>query len=276
MQEMGKTPSVVDGSTPNAARLYDYYLGGAHNFETDRHKAKELIDLWPNVVPVARFNRGFLRRVVLNALDAGVTQFLDLGSGVPTVGNVHDIAHAREPGARVVYDDYESVAYNNSVALLNEHGCDQDRITVIKEDMRDPRAVLNAPETRRVLDFDQPICVLMIAVLHFVSAEDDPSMITAAYRDALPAGSWLALTHIAKDQAPTAQAAEVERFAAAYRQTSNPLFVRDRAEITSWFDGFDLLEPGVTFLPDWRADVELDDPTMARKLAWCGVGSKPA
>lgn len=263
-----------DSETPNAARLYDYYLGGAHNFAPDRAKAREVIELWPNVVPVAQYNRGFLRRVVEHALDAGITQFLDLGSGVPTVGNVHEIALARDSAARVVYVDHETVAYTHSRILLENEDL-LDQATVIQQDMRDPEAVLSDPETQRLLDFTQPVCVLMIAVLHFVSPEDDPAGLIAAYRRALATGSWVAATHIACDLAPSEQQAQVRRFADAYAATSNPLYVRDYAEISDWFCGLELLEPGVTFLPDWRPGRPHDpdeDPTDARALAWCAVG----
>ncbi|GAB2751902.1 SAM-dependent methyltransferase [Salinifilum aidingensis] len=274
MQPTGREPLIGDENTPNAARLYDYYLGGAHNFEADRSKAHELMELWPNVVPVARFNRDFVRRVVQHALRAGITQFLDLGSGVPTVGNVHEIARAQVPHARVVYDDHESVAFNYSTLLLDEHGYPRDEVAVVDRDLRDAEAVLSDPRTLRALDFEQPICVLMVAVLHFVSPADDPAGIIDRYSVRLPPGSWLALTHIANDEAPDEQARAVDRFAAAYQDTSNPLFVRDRAEILPWFDGFTVLDPGVTFIPDWRPDAALDHPTEARRLAWCGVGRK--
>lgn len=271
---MERPANLDDPDTPNAARLYDYYLGGAHNFAADRAKAREVIDLWPNVVPVARRNRAFLRRVVQHALAAGITQFLDLGSGVPTVGNVHEIALAHSSATRVVYCDYEPVARSHSQLLLERFKL-ADRVGVVGQDMRDPAAVLSDPEVTRLLDLDRPVCVLMVAVLHFVGPEDDPAGVIDAYRRSLAAGSWFAASHIASDAAPEEQRDQVSRFAKAYATTSNPLHVRDHAEFASWFDGFDLLDPGVTFLPDWRpegpGDAE-EDPTGARSLAWCGVG----
>lgn len=263
-----------DPDTPNAARLYDYYLGGAHNFAADRAKANEVINLWPNVVPVAQRNRAFLRRVVQHALAAGITQFLDLGSGVPTVGNVHEIAHARDPDARVVYCDYEPVAYTHSQLLLERRKLG-DRVGVAFRDMRDPAAVLDDPAVSRLLDRNEPVCVLMVAVLHFVSPADDPAGIVATYRSSLPSGSWFAASHIASDAAPAEQREQVTRFAKAYASTSNPLHIREKGEFTALFDGFELLAPGVSFLPDWRPDHPedpADDPTGARNLAWCAVG----
>ena len=273
---MNGPANLDDPNTPNAARLYDYYLGGAHNFAADRRKAREVIDLWPNVVPVAQRNRAFLRRVVQSAVAAGVTQFLDLGSGVPTVGNVHEIALANDPDARVVYCDCEPVACAHSQLLLERRKLG-DRVGVIRRDLRDPDAVLNEPEVARLLDLDRPVCLLMVAVLHFVGPEDDPAGLVRAYRDALPAGSWFAASHIASDRAPAEQREQVERFAKAYATTSNALHVRDRDEFASWFDGFELLDPGVSFLSDWRPDQPADasdDPTDARSLAWCAVGRK--
>ena len=263
-----------DPDTPNAARLYDYYLGGAHNFAADREKAHEVMALWPNVVPVARRNRAFVRRVVQHALGAGITQFLDLGSGVPTVGNVHEIALARNPEARVVYCDHERVAFAHSQLLLERRKLG-DRVGVIREDMRDVDRVLGGSDVSRLLDLSRPVCVLMVAVLHFVGPEDDPGGLVDRYRRALPAGSWFAASHIASDAAPAEQREQIDRFAQAYATTSSPLHVRDREEFAGWFTGFDLLDPGVSFLPDWRPDHPedpADDPTGARPLAWCAVG----
>jgi SAM-dependent methyltransferase len=264
-------PAEVDTTKPNAARMYDWYLGGAHNFEVDREFGRRVEAIWPNIKPVARHNRAFLRRVVRDSLDAGIRQFLDIGSGVPTVGNVHEVCADAQPPAHVVYVDYEPVAFAAGQVLLEEQGV-ADRATVIQEDLREPDAILDHPETRRLLNFDEPVCLLTVALFHFISDADRPKDILAAYRDRLAPGSRLALTHIACDEAPPAERERVLAFCEAYQDTSNPLYCRDRAEVTAFFDGWDLLDPGVVFIPDWRPVNPPDESDPARPLAWCGVG----
>lgn len=267
----GHEPGQVDITTPNAARMYDWYLGGAHNFDVDREFGRRVEAIWPNIKPVARHNRFFLQRVVTDSLDAGIRQFLDIGSGVPTVGNVHEVSATAQPPARVVYVDYEPVAFAAGQVLLEEQGVG-DRATVIQEDLREPSAVLDHPEARRLLNFDEPVCLLTVALFHFISDADRPKEILAAYRDRLVPGSRLALTHIACDEAPPAEREQVLAFCEAYKDTSNPLYCRSRAEVTELFEGWSLLEPGVTFLPDWRPTTPPDPNDTARPLAWCGVG----
>lgn len=267
----GHEPAEVDITTPNAARMYDWYLGGAHNFDVDREFGRRVEAIWPNIKPVARHNRSFLQRVVVDSLDAGIRQFLDIGSGVPTVGNVHEVCADAQPPARVVYVDYEPVAFAAGQVLLEEQGVG-DRATVIQEDLREPAAILDHPETRRLLNFDEPICLLTVALFHFISDADRPKEILAAYRDRLAPGSRLALTHIACDEAPPAEREQVLAFCEAYKDTSNPLYCRDRAEVAELFEGWSLLEPGITFLPDWRPTTPPDPADTARRLAWCGVG----
>jgi hypothetical protein len=264
-------PAVVDTTKPNAARMYDWYLGGGHNFEVDREFGRRVEAIWPNIKPVARHNRAFLQRVVRDSIDAGIRQFLDIGSGVPTAGNVHEVAAAAQPPAHVVYVDYEPIAFAAGQVLLEEQGAG-DRATVIQEDLREPAAILDHPDTRRLLNFDEPVCLLTVALLHFVSDADRPKEILTAYRERLAPGSRLALTHIACDAAPPAERAQVLAFCDAYKDTSNPLHCRDRVEVTEFFDGWDLLDPGVVFIPDWRPVVPPDLADTARPLAWCGVG----
>lgn len=264
-------PAQVDTTKPNAARMYDWYLGGGHNFEVDREFGRRVEAIWPNIKPVAKHNRAFLQRVVHDSLKAGIRQFLDIGSGVPTAGNVHEISADVQPPAHVVYVDYEPVAFAAGQVVLEEHNA-ADRATVIQEDLRDPDAVFDHPETRRLLNFDEPICLLTVAVFHFVGDADRPKEILASYRDRLAPGSRLALTHIACDEAEPAERDRVLAFCEAYKDTSNPLYARDRGEVTGFFDGWNLLDPGVVFLPDWRPYVEPDLTDTARPLAWCGVG----
>ncbi|HEY2701241.1 MAG TPA: SAM-dependent methyltransferase [Pseudonocardiaceae bacterium] len=264
-------PVGVDTTKPNAARMYDWYLGGGHNFEVDREFGRRVEAIWPNIKPVAKHNRAFMQRVVKDSIEAGIRQFIDIGSGVPTVGNVHEITSDADPIARVVYVDYEPVAFAAGQVLLEEQQAGH-RATVIQEDLREPDAILNHPETQRLINFDEPVCLLTVALFHFVSEADKPGEILASYREALAPGSRLGLTHIACDEADPEERDRVLNFCEAYKDTSNPLYSRDKAEVTAFFDGWDVLEPGVVFLPDWRPYSPPDLTDTARKLAWCGVG----
>lgn len=273
-------PSSVDIGLPNAARIYDWYLGGAANYVIDREFGNKVVQLWPHVKGVARQNRNLLRRVVVNAVAAGVRQFLDLGSGVPTVGNVHEIVrHHLPPGhrGRVVYVDYEHVAVAHAHQLLREEGATR-WAGVVQADLREPRRVLDHPLTRELLDFREPVCLLMIAVLHFVGGDDDVPRLLDEYTDQLAPGSWLALSHIAADEASLEDQAAVESFRKAYDDTSNPLWVRDHAEVSGWFRGmrgWDLLDPGVVHLADWHPDQDMSaDELVLRPFAWCGAAVK--
>ena len=238
-------PADIDLDRPNAARVYDYYLGGAHNFVVDREFAHQQKKRLPDVDHVALMNRRFLQRAVRELSTLGVHQFLDLGSGIPTVGNVHEIAQRVDPRARVVYVDSEAVAVAQSQLLLE----DNEFADIVPADIREPATVLNHEITRQLLDFDQPIGVIMCTILHFVSDSSEPRRIVATYRDALSEGSYLAISHGTTDNRPDLQA-----FGDAYKQTANPVTLRPRAEILRFFDGFDLVDPGLVFTPQWRPE----------------------
>lgn len=259
-EDLSWLPNKLDVKRPNAARIYDYLLGGAHNLETDREFAKKLMESTPEAPNVARLNRQFLRRSVRFLAEAGVRQFLDLGSGIPTAGNVHDIAQAVDPECRVVYVDHEWVAVKHAELLLAK----ADNVAVAQEDLRQSVRVLDAASA--LLDFEEPIAVLLYAVLHFVPDSDDPWQIVAAYRDATTPGSYLAISHV------TDRVVEAERL---YRQSTTALTMRDRATVTGFFDGYDLLEPGVVYLPEWRPDDPSDVPEQP-ELAdlYAAVGRK--
>lgn len=265
-------PRDLDLETPSAARAYDYFLGGSHNFRADRDFAEQVRSLVPWVPNVARLNRSFLWRVVGCMLDAGIRQFLDLGSGIPTVGNVHEIAQQRVPDARVVYVDYEPVAFQHARALL----ADNPYAEIIQTDIRAPKAVLDHDQTRRLLDFDQPLGLLMVGVLLFVGPADRPAELVAAYRERLAPGSQLAISHLADEHAPPEQREQVATLVAAYQQAGEQVFARTREEIGSWFDGMELLKPGVTFLPDWRPDSSTEAHDPARLLGYGAVARQPA
>ncbi|RKT53219.1 S-adenosyl methyltransferase [Saccharothrix australiensis] len=260
-------PDSVDVGLPSAARLYDYLLGGGHNFAADRALAEKFLLAQPNARTIARLNRAFLRRAVLHLVDHGVRQFLDLGSGIPTVGNVHEIARKAAPESRVVYVDYEAVAVAHSRMLLK----DDPLATILQEDMTDPDAVLAAADATGLLDFAEPIGVLTVGVFHFVPPDKDPKGVVAAYRDAVAPGSGLALSQFTSDLQPAEMAGIVE----VMKKSSDPMYPRTHAEITELFEGFDIVPPGVVPLPLWRPEegaVEDGDPGHAGIFA--GVGHK--
>jgi O-methyltransferase involved in polyketide biosynthesis len=273
-----ETPEGVDTEKPAAARVYDWYLGGTQNWAVDREFGRRMEQMWPHVRPGAKHNREFLRRAVRAALDDGIRQFLDLGSGVPTSGNVHEVVAERLPEgerATVVYVDYEPVAAAHATLIL-----ERQRATgwagLVQADIRRPREIFRDETTRRLIDFDQPVCVLMVAVLHFVGGDDDPAGVVAAYRDKAAPGSWIALSQMSVGGATGAAADGVRWFAEQYRSTSNPVWLRDREEIEPWFGDWDLLEPGVVHLPDWRPERKLNAlEAEARPFAWCAVARKP-
>ncbi|WP_158840628.1 SAM-dependent methyltransferase [Saccharothrix deserti] len=265
-ERLSWVPNEVDTGLPSAARIYDYLLGGGHNFAADRALAEKFLRAQPNARTIARLNRAFLRRAVLHLVDVGVRQFLDLGSGIPTVGNVHEIAQKAEPESRVVYVDYEDVAVAHSRMILE----DDDRTTILQEDLTDPDAVLAGVRATGLIDFSEPVGLLTVGVLHFVPPEQDPGGVVAAYRDVVVPGSYLALSQFTSDLQPDQMAAVV----AVMRGSANPMYPRTRAEITAMFDGFDLVEPGVVPLPLWRPEDGAVDEDAGRAGIFAGVGRK--
>jgi S-adenosyl methyltransferase len=248
----------INTGVPNPARIYDYFLGGKDNFPADREVADQVLAIAPVARDVVEDNRAFLRRVVRTlAGEAGVRQFIDLGSGLPTRGNVHEIAQAVAPDARVVYVDNDAMVVTHSRALLAG-----DNTVAVQADLREPEAVLGHPEVRELIDLDQPVALLLMAILHFVPDDQDPFGVVARFRDLLPAGSYLALSHgtrdipVRPDMSPEAMAemgAKVERL---YQLTTASMATRTRAQVERFFDGFDLLEPGLVEIQLWRPDGE--------------------
>jgi hypothetical protein len=256
-------PEGVDTGMPSAARLYDYLLGGGHNFAADRALAEKFLQAQPNGRAIARLNRAFLRRSVLFMIERGIRQFLDLGSGIPTVGNVHEIAQKADPEAHVVYVDFEEVAVAHSQLILEQ----DPRATIIQEDMTRPAEVLEAARYSGLIDFAKPVGVLTAGVFHFVPPQADPNAIVAAYRDAVPVGSYLAVSQFTQDLQPEAMAGIVE----VMKKSQNPMYPRTKSEIEALFDGFELEEPGVVPTPLWRPEAtNTDDPDKAGIYAAVG------
>jgi hypothetical protein len=243
-------PHDVDVTVPSAARVYDFLLGGAHNFPCDRAAAESVLAVHPSGRRLACANRAFMNRAVRFLIDQGITQFLDVGSGIPTVGNVHEIAQAIDPESRVVYVDYDAVAVAHSRMLLR----DNPRTAIVDADMYWPETVLNAPELRDLLDLTKPVGLLMVAVLHFVPDENKPADVVARYRAALPPGSYVALSHLTTDGAAERSAAIAE----AMRTSRDPIYFRTFEQVKTLFAGLELVEPGVVLAPHWRPDSDED------------------
>ncbi|GGP80842.1 SAM-dependent methyltransferase [Saccharothrix coeruleofusca] len=262
-------PGDIDLERPSIARVYDYWLGGAHNFAADRAVANKVLADAPIVRDVVLNHRAFLRRAVRYLLGQGVRQFLDLGSGIPTVGNVHEIAQSVDPAARVVYVDVDAVAVAHSRAIL----AGNPLVNVLQTDVRDVPSVLKSPEVAELLDFDRPVGVLMVALLHFMPDDQDPHGMVAAYRDAVPPGSYLAMSHAGYEEGEWDPAWDEAR--GEYDRGVTRLAYRTRHEVEALFDGFELVEPGVARLPLWRPDSPDDlDDNAAHFLGFGGVGRK--
>ncbi len=249
MERPSWAPPDVDIEQPSISRIWDWFLDGSHNFAVDREVAKQMLRLMPEGPRMAQASRAFLRRAVRVCAAAGVTQFLDIGSGIPTVGNVHEIARVADPRARVVYVDTDPVAVSHTRQMLGG----DPTTTVLRADFREPEEILDSPELNATLDLDQPVAVMLIMIMHFVPDEDDPARVLARYRDALPAGSMLAIAH----GSPNTENMPDEHLHGAremYEQSVAQVRLRTRSEVEALFDGWQLLHPGVTWIPDWRPD----------------------
>ncbi|HVV23844.1 MAG TPA: SAM-dependent methyltransferase [Pseudonocardiaceae bacterium] len=260
-------PEGVEVTVPNAARMYDYTLGGYHNFAVDREYIEKAIQAMPGIVGVAHANRAFVGRSVRWLVDAGVRQFLDIGSGIPTLGNVHEVAQDAAPDSRVMYVDIDPVAVAHSRALL----AGNDLAGVVQADLRHPADILNHPDVLALLDFSRPVAVLLNAVMHFLPDSDDPVGIVARIGESLSTGSYLVMTH-GREMRDTAQ--EQAKVATLYRSTPTSFHLRDEDYVRRMFDGFDLVDPGITTVTDWHPDPdEQDMPPQDTMLA--AVGRKP-
>jgi hypothetical protein len=266
--EPGWVPPEIDTTKANIARVYDYWLGGSHNFRADQDVARAMIAVDPNIRAMMRANRAFLGRVVRYlAREAGIRQFLDIGSGIPTEQNVHEVAQAAAPGSRIVYVDNDEVAVAHSRLMLE----DNPDATVIQADLREPAKILADPETQLIIDFAQPVALLMLAVLHFIPDEADPARIMATLRDAVAPGSYLVICHAASDIDAETTAAMARR----YNELSAATFVpRTRDQVTRFLAGLDLLPPGVVPVSQWPLAGQIDASTGAL-AGYCAIARKP-
>ncbi|MGW0826089.1 SAM-dependent methyltransferase [Streptomyces sp. NPDC002845] len=258
-------PAGIDQATPSAARAYDYLLGGPHNFEADRQLAKQVLTVLPANV-MSRQNRDYLHRLVNFLTGEGITQFLDLGSGIPALGNVHEVAQQADPACRVVYVDIESAAVAHGKQLLQGN----ENTAIIEADVRQPEAVLNHQETRRLIDFSQPLALLMLGVTQFLNDQDDPWALATRYREALASGSYLALSSFTWDNDPETMQKTIAMFKDSGR---TPIVPRTREEVLRLFGNFDLIEPGLVYVPSWRPDGSQQQ--AKRSNLYAGVARKP-
>ncbi|WP_062352098.1 SAM-dependent methyltransferase [Herbidospora yilanensis] len=272
----GDAPPItrIDPTIPHPARVYDYLLGGKDHFAADREAGEQLIKLSPGTREGVRAHRAFLSRAVRHlATEAGISQFLDIGTGIPTQGNTHEIAQAVNPAARVVYVDNDPIVLVHGRALLTSS--DEGLTTVIEADLRDPGHILSHPEVGRVLDFSKPVGVIMAGVLHFITEGDKPGELVERYKAAVPSGSHLLLSHITLDFAPQV---EKDEFTKPYDKGPASMVPRTHAQVTSFFDGWTLLPPGVVEVVTWRPDEdEYQAPIPGGGHAWAygGVAAKP-
>jgi SAM-dependent methyltransferase len=262
----------INTNVPHPARVYDYFLDGKDNFEADRVAADAAIEAFPKTAESARAARAFLRRVVqFLAAEAGIRQFLDIGTGLPSGENVHQVAQSAAPRARIVYVDNDPIVLLHAQALLTSSP--EGAVAYLDADLRDPEKILRDPAVRRLIDFGQPAGLLLVMVLHFIADAEDPWRIVATLRDALAPGSYLVLAHATDESRPAlAQAAET----VYNRSVSTDIHMRTRAEILRFFDGFELLDPGLVYIPQWRPDSPADVPADPSKF-WVlvGVARKP-
>ena len=268
MTGQDRTPGGIDTSTPNVARIYDYLLGGKDNFAADRAAAGRLIEAIPDVAAIARDNRSFVARVVRYVTTAGgIRQFLDLGSGLPTQANVHELAQAEASDARVIYVDNDPVVALHGQALLASGG----QAGMVLGDLRDPAAILRHPAVVRLLDLSLPVAVLCTSTLHFIADQAGPHTIIAAYRDRMAPGSYLAITHGTCEGDPWGEGGKATD---VFRKASSQLHIRPLPDVMQFFDGFDLVEPGLTWITEWRPDPQTA-PTGRPQSMRGGLGHKP-
>ncbi len=275
MAQPEQTLAGVDTTRPSPARMYDYMLGGTHNFRVDRDATQEFQAHFPDLEDAAWANRGFHGRAARwMAIEQGIEQFIDLGSGLPTQSNTHEVLHAVNPAARVVYVDNDPMVLVTAPDLLTDDGT----TAVIQADLREPDGLLSHPDMRRLIDFGRPVGLLMTAVLQFVNDEFDPWMLLGRYVDALTPGSYIALSHITADKVPPRSIATGVRI---YTRATESAYPRTRAEIERFFDGLEIVppfpgaSPAVCHVGVWGSEDPQGADSDGSRVFWCGVARKP-
>jgi SAM-dependent methyltransferase len=255
----GRQPSEIAADKPSVSRVYDWYRGGAANFGPDRVFGRRVQAILPELRDIAMCNSRFLSRAVRFCATQGIRQFLDIGSGIPDVWSTHRAAHAVDPRCRVVYVDNEAVA----VEVTRRMVADDDRLGVVRADLRDPHAVLHDPVTARLIDLSEPVGLVMGLVVHFIPDHDDPAGLLARYRESVAPGSYLVLSHDTAD----GREEDMAQVAKLYEETNRPLILRDHATLGALLDGFQLLDPGIVHMPLWRP--ESDEPVVDHPERTC-------
>jgi hypothetical protein len=273
MTEELQIPVGVDPTVPAPARMYDYYLGGTNNFPADREAADKIMTIVPELSDSAWANRGFHQRAARWLASQGIRQFVDIGSGLPTVGNTHEIVQRIVPGARVIYVDVDPMvrAYSEQLLIGNKNA------RVILADLRDPDAVLGHPDVRALIDFSEPAGLMMTAVLHFVAPSSDPWGLVARYVRALAPGSYLALSHLTDEKTP---ARAVQTAVEAYARATEHIYFRSKADVARFFDGLELVSPCEGVAPDvvhvgeWGAEDQTLADSDGSRWGYCGVARR--
>jgi S-adenosyl methyltransferase len=264
-----QVPPGINTNVAHPARMYDYYLGGKDNFPADREAAEKMIASSPGMRDGARQNRAFLGRAVRWLAAAGISQFLDIGTGIPTQGNTHEVAQEVVPDACVAYVDNDPIVIAHARALLGKQG--RGRVTIAQADLRQPDAILTDPEVLHAIDFDRPLAVLLVAILMFLEDSEDPYRIVERLKAAMPSGSYLVISHVTQDFNPEAAA----RGARAYDKATARMTMRSHADVLRFFDGLQLVDPGLVQVSRWRPDGEVPNLPGGHPWVWAGVGLKP-
>jgi trans-aconitate methyltransferase len=272
MERPERPTGKIDVDRPSSARIYDYFLGGAHNFEVDRIAAERMAALHPAIGLGMRANRSYLRRAVNFLARSGIDQFLDLGSGIPTVGNVHEIAQRANPAARIAYVDIEQIAVTHSNTIL----ADNELAVAIRADLREPRHVLADPDVTALLDLGRPVGLILAGVLQYIPDEDDPAGMIRGYVDHLAPGSYVAMSHPSTDELTTERAQGATAATGMYNRTETPFHYRTKAEFETFFTGLELVDPGVVRMWDWRPEPGTGvEDVDGKVMGFAGVGRKP-
>lgn len=263
MSDRGVPADKIDTGRPHPARMYDYWLGGRDNYEIDRDAAERVLATMPRMRDAIHGNRAFLRRAVRAVVEGGVRQIIDIGTGIPTPPNTHEVAQQIAP-TRVAYVDNDPIVGVHAQARLL--GTTDTGFALA--DLREPEAILEHPVVKSLIDFEQPVALLLVAVLHFITDYEEPARIVRVLREALPSGSWLVLTHGTNDTTvhDTSEAVNV------YKSATATLNLRPREQVLGFFEGFDLVEPGLVTIAEWRPE---SDAEITRFGIYGGVGRKP-
>lgn len=265
----------IDTTKPHSARMYDYFLGGKTNYGADETAAEAVISLWPDVKTCAQVNRWFMRRAARwLAAEAGIRQFLDIGSGIPTEPNLHQITQAIAPETKVAYVDNDPIVLTYSEALLESTS--EGQTTYVHADATDPTGILNAPELHGTIDLTKPVGLSLMALLHFITDERKPYELVSTLMDAMPSGSYLMLSHVTADLDPETWERLTRELSDSPRRMSQGQ-ARSKSEVTRFFDGLELVEPGVVAGHRWRPeeDRSMADVPDSRVSLWAGIGRKP-